>query len=169
MIFSTLALSSSAVFAAPTSPQAKSIKVQGYVEVACTHSISLPDMTKTYGWNVRMVRLENSEKSFDYQWRLTDPPKEKKFCLQGKDLALSFWGPTVTVAGKAITLSQPLTKQKDALTSYDKDTKIDKTKIVEYAMLNTKFIIQLPRCTNTQTEMTYGQPIEGELKFRNLQ
>jgi hypothetical protein len=115
-----------------------------------------------------LIRLENSEKSFDYQWRLTDPPKENKFSLQGKDLALSVWGPTATGAGKAITLSQPLTKQKDALSSNDKDQKIDKKKIVDYAVLNTNFRMELPKCTE-ETGMAYGQRIEGELKFRNLQ
>ena len=166
MIFSTLALSSSAVFAAPTSPQPKSIKVQGYVEVACTHSIRLPDMTKTYGWHVAMIRLENSEKSFDYQWRLG--PNENKFSLKGHDLALSVWGPTAAIVGKAISLSQALTKQKDAWSSNDKDYQMDQKKIVDWAMLNTNFRMELPKCTK-ETEMTYGQPIEGELKFRNLQ
>jgi hypothetical protein len=56
----------------------------------------------------------------------------------------------------------------DALTSYDKDTKIDRKKIVEYAMLNTNFKMELPKCTK-DTGMNYGQSIEGELKFRNLQ
>jgi hypothetical protein len=45
---------------------------------------------------------------------------------------------------------------------------MDNKKIVDWAMLNSNFTMELPKCTE-ETVMNYGQPIEGELKFRNLQ
>jgi len=85
------------------------------------------------------------------------------FSLQGYDLALYVWGPTATVIGKAISLSQPLTKQKDALSSNDKDYLIDQNKIVDYAVLNTNF-----RMAQRKQRWPMAR-IEGELNFRNLQ
>ena len=161
MIFSTLALSSSAVFAAPTSPLSKSVKVQGYVELECTYSITPPDMTQKYFWSINHIRLASSEKSFEYLYRRLNPPKDNKFSLDGHDLAFAFWSPGVKVDGKAISTWHALSKREDIQST-------DNKKIVDWAMLNTNFRMELPKCTK-ETVMSYGQPIEGELKFRNLQ
>jgi hypothetical protein len=88
-------------------------------------------------------------------------PKE----IQGQqilspDLAFAFCSPGVKVDGKAISTSHPLSKPEDIEST-------DKSKIVDYAMLNAKFRMELPKCTK-ETVMTYGQPIEGELKFLNI-
>ena len=94
----------------------------------------------------------------EYQYQRES--KDNKFSFQGYDLALAFGGPGVEVDGKAIRTWQALSKPEHSELD-------DKSKIVDWAMLNANFTMELPKCTK-ETLMTYGEPIEGELTFLNI-
>ena len=156
MIFSTLALYSSAVIAAPTSPLSKSIHVKGKIEIVCSR-IRLPDKIR-YNWFLKELRLENSEKSFELQYSYGQPAEDNKFSLPGHDLAIHDGVSFAFVDGKAVSVSQALSKQKDIH---------NHGKIINSAILNTTFDkFLLPECTEVSERVGYSQPIEGELKFR---
>jgi hypothetical protein len=159
MIFSTLALYSSAVIAAPTSPLSKSIHVKGKIEIVCSR-IRLSETKIRYNWVLTELRLENSEKSFELRYSYGKPAEDNKFSLPGHDLAIHNGITFVQVDGKAVSLSQALSKPEDIHSP---------KKIIDSAMLNTTFDkMLLPECTEVSERVGYSQPIEGELKIGNL-
>jgi len=158
MIFSTLALYSSAVIAAPTSPLSKSIHVKGKIEIVCSR-IRLSETMIRYNWVLSELRLENSEKPFELRYNYGKPAEEHKFSLPGHDLAISKAITFVQVDGRAVSLSQALSKSKDIN---------NHTKIIASADLTTTFDkMLLPKCTELSERVGYSQPIEGELKLGN--
>jgi len=104
--------------------------------------------------------LENSEKSFELRYSYGKPGEDNKFSLPGHDLAISKAITFVQVDGRAVSLSQALSKSKDIN---------NHTKIIDSAMLNTTFDkMLLPECIEVSERVGYSQPIEGELKFLNI-
>jgi hypothetical protein len=142
-----------------TAPDLEAIHVKGKIEIVCWR-IRLSETKIRYNWVLMKLRLENSEKPFELRYNFGKPAEEHKFSLPGHDLAIHNAITFVQVDGRAVSLSQALSKSKD-IHSHEK--------IIDSAMLNTTFDkMSLPECTEVSERVGYSQPIEGELKFRNL-